>query len=128
MKEKLPHVVLLSLAIWFFYGLGLYVPFFAFGPIVELNLGFSASMVLLTVTSIAFVLPAPGAFGTYHSFLRFALVRLYGVDDVTALSYTLVTHEVNYVVIMVVGVFYFLKDHLKVSEVRREASQAGNEA
>jgi len=122
-REKLPVVILLSLLIWFLYGLGLYVPFFAFESIAGKGMGFSASMILLTVTSIAFVLPAPGAFGTYHSFLRYALVKLYGVDDVTALSYSVVTHEVNYIVIMAVGVTYFLKDHLKVSEVRLETSK-----
>jgi len=125
MRKKLPIVIFLSLSIWFLYGLGLYVPFFAFEPIAQLNLGFSASMILLTVVSIAFVLPAPGAFGTYHSFLRYALVKLYGVDDVTALSYSLVTHEVNFIVIMIVGIFYFLKDHLKVSEVRMETTGSG---
>ena len=124
-RNKLPQVFGLSFVIWFLYGLGLYVPFFAFEPIAKLDLGFNASMVLLTVTSIAFVLPAPGAFGTYHSFLKFSLVRLYGIDDVTALSYSLVTHEVNYILVMVVGVFYFLKDHLKVSEVRIEAGKSG---
>ena len=123
-RKKLPLVVLLSMAIWFLYGLGIYVPFFAFDSIAALNLGLGESMILLTVTSIAFVLPAPGAFGTYHSFLKYALVRLYGVDDVTALSYSVLTHEVNFILVMIVGVFYFLKDHLKVSEVRLEASEA----
>ncbi len=82
-------------------------------------------MILLTVTSLAFVLPAPGAFGTYHSFLKYALVRLYGVDDVTALSYSVLTHEVNFALVMIVGIFYFLKDHLKVSEVEMETREAG---
>ena len=119
-RKKLPLVILLSISIWLLYGLGLYVPFFAFDSIASLHLGFGESMILLTVTTAAFVLPAPGAFGTYHSFLKFSLIKLYGVDDLTALSYSIVTHEVNYVVIMIVGVFYFLKDHLKVSEVRLE--------
>jgi len=122
-RSNLPVVILLSMSIWFLYGLGLYVPFFAFDSIAALHLGFGESMILLTVTTVAFVLPAPGAFGTYHSFLKFALIKLYGVDDLTALSYSIVTHEVNYVVIMIVGVFYFLKDHLKVSEVRLETTK-----
>ena len=123
-RKKLPLVILLSVAIWFLYGLGIYVPFCAFDSIAALNLGFGESMILLTVVSIAFVLPAPGAFGTYHSFLKFSLMKLYGVDDLTALSYSVVTHEVNYIVIMIAGVFYFLKDHLKVSEVRLETTKA----
>jgi uncharacterized membrane protein YbhN (UPF0104 family) len=66
------------------------------------------------------VLPAPGAFGTYHSFLTVALVRIYGVDSVTALSFSIVTHETTYVATMIIGVIYFLKDHLKVSDIRAE--------
>jgi hypothetical protein len=124
-KDKLPLVILLSFAIWFLYGLGLYVPFSALDSIAALNLGLGESMILLTVISVAFVLPAPGAFGTYHSFLKFALIRLYGVDDVTALSYSVITHEVNYILVMVVGIFYFLKDHLKVSEVRLGTTEVG---
>lgn len=124
-KKNLPLVIFQSLVIWFLYGFGIYIPFFAFDSIAALNLGFGESMILLTVTSLAFVLPAPGAFGTYHSFLKYALVKLYGVDDVTALSYSVLTHEVNFILVMIVGIFYFLKDHLKVSEVRLETRGAG---
>ena len=81
-KEKFLSIFVLSMLMWFFYGLGMYVPFFAFPEIASMHLGFSASIILLTVSSIAFVLPAPGAFGTYHSFLKFALMKLYGVDEV----------------------------------------------
>ena len=116
-REKFLSIVALSLVIWFLYGLGLYVPFFAFESLANLHLGFSASIILLTVTSIAFVLPAPGAFGTYHSFLKFSLMKLYGADEVTALSYSIVTHEVGYISIMIVGIYYFLRDHMKVSDV-----------
>lgn len=124
-RDKLPLVIILSFLIWLMYGLGLYVPFYAFDSIANLNLGIGESMILLAVISAAFVLPAPGAFGTYHSFLKYAMIKLYGVDDVTALSYSVVTHEANYILVMVVGVFYFLKDHLKVSEVRLGTSEVG---
>jgi len=120
-RNKFPSIVVLSLVIWFLYGLGLYIPFFAFKEIAALHLGFSASIILLTVVSIAYVLPTPGGFGTYHSFLKFSLMRLYGIDEVTALSYSIVTHEVAYIAIMIVGIYYFLRDHLKVSEVAKSA-------
>ena len=120
LRGRLFHITLTSLLMWAFYGLALYVPFFAFEPMRELGLDFGAAMVLLTFSAVAFVLPAPGAFGTYHSFLTVALVRIYGVDSVTALSFSIVTHETSYIVTMAVGVVYFLKDHLKVSDIRAE--------
>ena len=120
LRPRLFQITLYSILIWLFYGLALYVPFFAFEPLRELGLDFGAAMVMLTFSAVAFVLPAPGAFGTYHSFLTIALVRIYGVDSVTALSFSIVTHETVYVVTMIVGVIYFLKDHLKVSDISAE--------
>jgi hypothetical protein len=125
MRNKYGMIVVLSLLIYFFYALSLYVPFYAFQTMAGHNLDFGAAAILLTISTIAFAFPAPGAMGTYHQFLSFALVRLYGVDKVTALSYSIITHEMGYIITTVVGLYYFLKDHLRVSEVVN--SSADNE-
>jgi len=117
MRNKYGMIIVLSLLIYFSYALSLYVPFFAFHTMAGHNLDFGASLILLTISTIAFAFPAPGALGTYHQFLSFALVRLYGVDTVTALSYSIITHEMGYIITTVVGLYYFFKDHLRVSEV-----------
>ena len=117
MRNKYGIIVILSVLIYFFYALSLYVPFYAFHTMAGHNLDFGASVILLTISTIAFAFPAPGALGTYHQFLSFALVRLYGVDTVTALSYSIITHEMGYIITTVVGLYYFFKDHLRVSEV-----------
>lgn len=117
MGEKFVPVGLLSLSMWGLYTLALYVPFQAFDPIAEAGLGLSAAVILLTLSTVAFILPVPGAFGTYHSFLKFALVTMYGIDEITALSFSIVTHELGYIMVMGVGIGYFLKDHIKVSDV-----------
>ena len=114
---KVLKIVFLSLLIYFFYALGLYVPFFAFSGLAGHNLDFSASVILLTISTIAFALPAPGAMGTYHTFLTFALIRLYGVDKTTALSFSIITHESGYIITSVVGLYYFIKDHIRISDV-----------
>jgi len=117
MRNKYAMIIILSLLIFFFYALSLYVPFYAFQTLAGHNLDFGASVILLTISTIAFALPAPGALGTYHKFLSLALTRLYGVDPITALSYVIITHEVGYIITTVVGLYYFFKDHLHVSEV-----------
>jgi len=121
--DKLAMIIILSLLIYFFYALSLYVPFYAFSVIAEKNLGFGASVILLMVSTMAFALPAPGALGTYHSFVTVALTGLYGIDKSTALSFSIVTHETGYIIITVVGLFYFIKDHLRFSEVMRESTE-----
>lgn len=117
MRDKFFPIILLSILMWIAYALGLYVPLFAFDSLANLNLGFGASVILLTISTIAWVLPAPGALGTYHTFLTIALVKLYGVDSITALSFSIITHETGYIIMTVLGLYYFFKDHLKVSEV-----------
>jgi hypothetical protein len=50
------------------------------------------------------------------------MVKLYGVDVATALSYAIVTHEVGYIVIIVIGAYYFFHDHIKMSEIAKVSS------
>lgn len=121
MNEEFWRIGALSGLIWGLYAVGLYLPFLAYPDLDASGLDMNAAVVLLAVSSAAFVLPAPGAFGTYHSFLKYALVRLYGVDEVTALSYTIVTHELNVLTTTIVGAWFFLKDHLRVADVAAEA-------
>ncbi len=117
-------IAVLSLAIFGLYALTLYIAFFMFEPIVQRQLDFGAAAVLLTVSTVAFALPAPGAMGTYHSFLTFTLVALYHVDTATALSYSIVTHEVGYIVNSVVGLGFLLKDQVKVSGLGTASKEA----
>lgn len=123
MSETFLPIVVLSAAMWFLYILSLYLAFFAFPALTRFSLGFDAAVVLLTASTIAFILPAPGAMGTYHSFLTLVLVRIYSVDSTTALSYSIVTHELGYALTTGVGLYFLLKDQLTISEIDRIAQQ-----
>lgn len=122
MRDKFVWIILLSFVMWSLYALNLYVAFFAFDSLTSFQSDFGASVILLTIASVAFILPAPGALGTYHSFLTVALVHLYNVDAVTALSYSIITHELGYFLTTIVGLYYFVKDHIKVSDVALQAA------
>ncbi len=128
MRESFLVIVVLSVLIQGLYALGLYVPFFAFDSMSALRFDFGASVILLTISSIAFVLPAPGGIGTYHSFMTFTLMKLYGIDNATALGYSLITHEVGYILVTVVGLYFFLKDHVHIAEATEQASEIENQA
>ncbi len=117
MGKKFGRILLQSFSIWGLYALGMYLPFFAFSALVRPDLDFGAAVVLLVISSISWVLPAPGAMGTYHSFLTIAMVRLYHVDMPIALSYAIVTHGVTYLVASVLGLYYYFSDHLQFSEI-----------
>jgi uncharacterized protein (TIRG00374 family) len=123
LRDKFGIILFYSFLIWGLNALIMWVPFYAFAPLVKSGMDFGASVVLLVISSIAWILPAPGAMGTYHSFLKVAMVKLYGIDETTALSYAIVTHEVGYLVVMVFGIYYFFRDHLHVSDLAKASSK-----
>lgn len=126
MRHSFLSIAVLSLVMQGLYALGLYVPFFAFPSMAGLRLDFGAPVILLTISSIAFVLPAPGGLGTYHSFMTFTLMKLYHIDNATALGYSLITHEVGYILVTVVGLYFFVKDHVRISEMTLQVTEGGN--
>jgi uncharacterized protein (TIRG00374 family) len=101
-----------SVAIWYLYICMVYVAFFAF----HLNLDFSAAIVVQAISSIGVAIPTPGGTGSYHMFASQSLSQLFGVSDTIALSYATVTHGFGYVGTTIIGGYFFLKDHIKVSE------------
>lgn len=123
-RKGLWSIVALSFVIWGLYAAALYAPFYAYPELAAADPGFGGAVVLLALSSAAFIIPVPGAFGTYHSFLRFAIARLYGVDDVVALSYAIVTHEINVVLVSAMGAYFLIKDHLPLSEVSTSVGEA----
>jgi hypothetical protein len=122
-RETLLVVTLLSLFLYFVYAVALYAAFFTLEPIKAFHFDFGVAVVLLTITTVAYVLPAPGALGTYHSFLTFSLVSIYRVDQTSALSFSIITHEVSYLTITVVGLWYFMKDHLRMAEITAQSTE-----
>jgi uncharacterized protein (TIRG00374 family) len=124
LRDKFGVIIFQSFLIWGLNALIMFVPFFAFAQIIKKpEMDFGASVVLLVVSSIAWILPAPGAMGTYHSFLKVAMVKLYGIDETTSLSYAIVTHEVGYLVVMVIGIYYYFRAHLQMSDLASASSK-----
>jgi uncharacterized protein (TIRG00374 family) len=106
-------ITVLSFLIWLLYVLMVYVAFFAFN--IQ-HLGFAGALVVQAISSIGVALPTPGATGTYHAFTSQTLMRLYGVDATLSLSYATITHAVGFVGVTVIGLYYFLRDNIRVRE------------
>jgi uncharacterized protein (TIRG00374 family) len=114
---KFAMIALSSYAVWGLYIVMMYLPFFSFDNIMAHHLDFGAATLLMVVSGVAFALPASGGFGTYHSFTSFALTQLFHIDPVTALSYSILTHEIGFVCTTSFGLYYFIKDHVRMSDV-----------
>jgi uncharacterized membrane protein YbhN (UPF0104 family) len=85
----------------------------------DYSLDFGTAIVITVISSIGFIIPVPGATGTYHWVTRECLARLFGVNVEVALSYATVTHILGFVSVTLVGLVCFLRDHLKFSEALR---------
>lgn len=116
-------IVVLSIGVWVMYILMMYTAFYAF----DLHLGFRAAIVLQALVSIGFAMPTPGATGSYHVFASQTLSGLFFVPNEIALSYATLTHAVGFIGVTVVGLFFFLKDHLRVSEAVGKVAEFRNE-
>ena len=110
-------IIITSYIIQGMYLLLMYIPFYAFDAMANHGLNFGSATILLVVSTVAFAVPTPSGFGTYHSFTSFTLTQLYHVDGVTALSYSILTHEVGVLLTTVIGLYYFFRDHIRVAEI-----------
>ncbi len=119
-----------SLLIWLLYTLPMYFMFFSFGFQNTANLGFQDAILMIVVSGvITTVSPTPGAIGLYHVAIQGAMVTIYGISSVEAMAYATLTHGINYLVQMVLGGLFFLRENVKnvndTVEVE-EASLAGD--
>jgi uncharacterized protein (TIRG00374 family) len=116
--RPLAIILILSIVVWGLYALMTYVAFFAFD--LNVTLGPGAALVVLAISSIGVAIPTPGGTGTYHFFTSETLVRLFGVASGPALSYATVTHAVGFVGVTLIGLYFFLKDQIRMSEAVAE--------
>lgn len=112
-------IVVLSVMLWALYIVMMYLPFYAFGLVQNYSLDLGAALVVQAISSIGILVPTPGATGPYHYFTIQTLTKLYGVEEDLARSYAVVTHAIGFIGVSLVGIFFFLKDQLHMSEVLR---------
>lgn len=99
-------IAILSLIIWVCYGFVFYFCLYAFDFVAIYSLEWSASLILLVITTIAVVVPSsPGYVGTYHYLCQVTLA-MFGVPAGPALSFAAVVHGMNFLPVLVVGLIF----------------------
>lgn len=103
--------VVLSVSLWAVAGLTIWLTFGAFG----LALPWTAAALLLVTTNLGMTVPsAPGYVGVYH-YIAVLTLRLFGVDDPTALAVAFVLHALGFGSFTLAGALIF------VSEMARQS-------
>ena len=107
--------ILLSIAIWIFYGL-----FFLFGLLAfNIHLSWIAPVVLIITTTIAIVVPSsPGYVGTFHWICQITL-GLFGISKSLGLAFALVIHGVNTIPFFIFGLFLAWREGIQISKINK---------
>jgi uncharacterized protein (TIRG00374 family) len=110
-------VSLFSVLIWACYGLVFYFSLHAFDFVQTFHLPWSASLILLVVTTIGVVIPSsPGYVGTYHYLCQISL-GMFGVAAGPALSYAALVHGINFLPVFVVGLVFAYYEGVAISNL-----------
>lgn len=126
-SEHYLSILMLSLAVWFLYAVVVYLSFFAFNFTENYGVGLYESLVVLVIISIGLMIPAsPGFVGTYHWFCMKSL-SLFGIPESEALSFAVISHALNTIPFTIVGLLYFWKENLHLSDAvsEKEAVKQG---
>lgn len=93
--------LLYTTLIWLGYVFMTYFPFGMFDMHETYNLGLLDALTVTIISSLGIALPSPGGVGTYHWFVKQALLVLFMVPAVTGLAYALVLHGVMFILVVV---------------------------
>ncbi len=109
-------ILFLSLLIWSIY--------FYIGVIVldacKITLGYVEAGALLVISSFIIGVPSlPGAAGTLHSGVKYALEGVFQISAPKALSYAIISHAISYFPLLVIGFMYFLISNVTFEEVKK---------
>ncbi|MDD5425369.1 MAG: lysylphosphatidylglycerol synthase transmembrane domain-containing protein [candidate division Zixibacteria bacterium] len=114
--RMLTLVAVQTMIIWIIMGLSNYFVFIAFG----FDLPLEASFVLLVIVSISILIPSsPGFIGVYHAG-TFLTLSIYGIGKEDALSFAIVLHATQYIVVTVMGFYYLKKEHLSLKSLEEK--------
>jgi glycosyltransferase 2 family protein len=100
--------IILSMLMFFAYALGVYAGFYTVGLQDIQHVNLKMAWVLMSISAIGIVIPTPGGTGSYHTLAKSALVLLFGFEEVIALSFAVLTHFINYFLLIFAAVISFL--------------------
>jgi glycosyltransferase 2 family protein len=119
-----PVVAVLSVVIWGCYGFIIHLILYAFDFVSVYHLPWSTSLIVLVVTTIGIVIPSsPGYVGTYHWLCQISLV-MFGIPAGPALSFAILTHGVNFLPVLIVGLILAYYEGVEIFRVQEKSASA----
>lgn len=98
--KKVGRFLFHSFFIWTMYFMMSWLVFYSI-PGTSM-LGIKAGLTVLLAGTLAIIIPVPGGVGTFHTIVPAALL-LYGVSEVDGLTYALISHSTQMLMIFLIG-------------------------
>ncbi len=99
--------LLYTAAIWFIYWLMSYLTMLSLPKLGALNA--TDAMFLMLVGSIAWAIPVPGGFGSFHILVSLALTSIYGIEYNEGLAFATLSHEAQALTMILCGVISLVR-------------------
>ena len=88
---------------------------------------FTGILAILVISSIAMAIPsAPGTIGTYHAAVKYTIVNLLGFDSYLGNSFAIVIHAYGYILLTVLGAYYFFKSQISLNKMQKISTKEMN--
>lgn len=109
-SPKRISLLLSTLLMWGCYLLMAYLPAMMMDLTTTNNIGLDDAWGIMLYGSLGIAIPSPGGIGSYHYITRLVLDNFYAVQPAIAMSYAVITHGINflfYIFLGVIGLFKF---------------------
>jgi len=112
-KKNIFWAFIFSIIVWLSEALTYYAVSFSF----NINLPVYVSLLTVVIVNIGILIPsAPGYIGAFEFFCVSALA-IFNVGKSAALSYAIVLHTVLFIPITLIGIYYFGRENLNLSDI-----------
>ena len=105
MKKKW-RFILYTLAVWGFYVLMTWLPFYMLAE--TSHLGIVEAITLLGIATLGIVAPVPGGIGTYHFIAITLLNGFYGISEQVAGSFAAINHGSQMIFYLITGILAYV--------------------
>jgi glycosyltransferase 2 family protein len=122
--SRLVFALCWSLVLWLAISVQVWLIARAFG--ITMPLGGSFIVTAMLVVGVA--IPTPGGVGGTHEAFRLGVTSFYGADNDAAVGAAILQHAVNFVPIVLLGLWFIAHDGLSLGRLRQESAAARTDA
>jgi len=124
-RRSIPSLAFLSLLVWSCEATSYLFLTWAFPIYLSPLMRVVAALFVMVVANLGVLIPSsPGYIGTFHFFAMSALA-VFGAARETALSYALVSHAMQYLLVTGLGLLFLWRENLSLLRIRGEVASGG---